>query len=480
MSSGVTSSPGDLVLAWVTRSGGVGSDNDLLPLLHPQANPRNDTLLATTDINGGGNIGGKTGGMAGIGGKGIGVSTEGDLLLGTSQGVLMGTEGALGSSGEGLDGYTEQEHWNRLGMLLVVSSLSALGTLGNIFAIAAVMTEEHLKKKGNVLVVNVMLAGLVVTAGVLPAWVVALLAGWPSPSPEHCPSWLLTALAAHTALLTLPALAWENSARVAGRSVGVGVLATFVGVSWAAAGAVTVTQWVTGLAPPHCASTPAPAAAHTAFTSAVGVTLVGVPLVAALLIHAHTLLSGRGGARRHLPPTVKPPQALARDLALTATNLVVAAVAGSCWAAGVAGDWWANSTLRPGAAWLPVTAATTASFLYAAHKPFREAYIQLFHYCCCKTSVSLSRRGRSGEAAAAAAAAMAAAARPASDVRVHIIPGYNMYTTASSREHRPPSHTHTPKHHVVRKQEGPNTIIPNTMLRKMCMNSSDGDDDIHY
>ncbi|XP_064122456.1 uncharacterized protein LOC135226676 [Macrobrachium nipponense] len=368
-------------------------------------------------------------------------------------------------------GDEEQQHWNRLGMLLLVSTLAALGTLGNIFAIAAVMTEEHLKKKGNVLIVNMMLAGLVVSAGVLPTWVVALLAGWASPTPVCCASWLLTTLAAHCSLLTLPALAWENSARVAGKSMGVVLLTAMVGASWVVAGALTISQWLSGIGPKHCnhkhpllqqqqpPQFPPPTAVHTAFTSAVGVVLVAAPLVVALSVHAHTLLAGRsGGPRRPLPATMKPPQALTRDLALTGTNLVVTAIVGGCWAAGVAGDWWASLTFRNGVAWLPVAAATSSGFLYAAHKPFREAYVQLFHYCCCKTSVSLSRRGRSGEAAAAAAAAVAAAARPASDVRVHIIPGYNMYTTASTREHRPPAHTHVklprnfkesrrPKHH---------------------------------
>lgn len=313
---------------------------------------------------------------------------------------------------------------------------------------------------GNVLVVNLMLAGLVVSAGVLPAWVVALLAGWAPPTPVCSASWVLTTLAAHASLLTLPSLAWENSMRVGGRTLGVLVLSTMVAVSWAGATAITVSQWVMELAPRHCDPDAKPRAiSHTAFTSAVGVTLVAIPLLVALIIHAHTLLAGRGGSRRQLPPTVKPPQALTRDLALTGTNLVVTAVAGGCYVGGLAGDWWVDDPLRSGVAWLSFVAATSSSFLYVAHKPFREAYVQLFHYCCCKTSVSLSRRGRSGEAAAAAAAAMAAAARPPSDVRVHIIPGYNMYTTASARDHRPPSHmrahvkvprvkeSRRPKHH---------------------------------
>ncbi|CAG7831480.1 unnamed protein product [Allacma fusca] len=53
-----------------------------------------------------------------------------------------------------------------------------------------------------------------------------------------------------------------------------------------------------------------------------------------------------------------------------------------------------------------------------ANKDFRRCYIQLFHYCCCKTSVALTRRPRDN-------------LRGGSDVRVHIIPGYNMYSSSA-------------------------------------------------
>lgn len=53
-----------------------------------------------------------------------------------------------------------------------------------------------------------------------------------------------------------------------------------------------------------------------------------------------------------------------------------------------------------------------------SNRDFRRCYIQLFHYCCCKTSVALTRRSRDN-------------LRGGSDVRVHIIPGYNIYTSST-------------------------------------------------
>lgn len=54
-----------------------------------------------------------------------------------------------------------------------------------------------------------------------------------------------------------------------------------------------------------------------------------------------------------------------------------------------------------------------------SNKDFRRCYIQLFHYCCCKTSVALTRRSRDN-------------LRGGSDVRVHIIPGYNIYNSGTT------------------------------------------------
>lgn len=69
--------------------------------------------------------------------------------------------------------------------------------------------------------------------------------------------------------------------------------------------------------------------------------------------------------------------------------------------------------------WPAILPSCISSLIYAlANKDFRRCYIQLFNYCCCKTSVALTRRPRDN-------------LRGGSDVRVHIIPGYNMYSSAS-------------------------------------------------
>lgn len=76
-------------------------------------------------------------------------------------------------------------------------------------------------------------------------------------------------------------------------------------------------------------------------------------------------------------------------------------------------------------AWLALSKSCFNNLVYCAgNRHFRNAYVNLFHYCCCKTTVTFSRRARDG------------ASRPSGDVRVHIIPGYNMYSYTSPTRSR--------------------------------------------
>lgn len=74
-------------------------------------------------------------------------------------------------------------------------------------------------------------------------------------------------------------------------------------------------------------------------------------------------------------------------------------------------------------AWLAISKSCINSIIYGiTNGHFRSAYVNLFHYCCCKTTVSFSRRQRPE------------GIRPSGDVRVHIIPGYNMYCSPQRRD----------------------------------------------
>lgn len=74
------------------------------------------------------------------------------------------------------------------------------------------------------------------------------------------------------------------------------------------------------------------------------------------------------------------------------------------------------------------------SYMYAAtNRDFREAFNKLFYYCCCKSHVTFSRKG---------AAIRRTVANESMGLRVHIIPGLNIYaqrkdtTSASTSSYR--------------------------------------------
>ena len=59
------------------------------------------------------------------------------------------------------------------------------------------------------------------------------------------------------------------------------------------------------------------------------------------------------------------------------------------------------------------------SYMYAAtNRDFREAFNKLFYYCCCKSHVTFTRKG---------AAMRRTLANESMGLRVHIIPGLNIY-----------------------------------------------------
>ena len=316
-----------------------------------------------------------------------------------------------------------------------------------------------------------MLAALLVTTGVLPMAAVNLLADYPATTSSCQASWLLCILAAHTVLFTLPCLAWENNTRLRGFPLPCITLTLFMAASWLIGIILVTTQWTGGFGPTYCEVTsPSDIKTYTIYTSTVGVILVLVPISLSVAIHTRTLLEKNTHPRRrqrHTPPHADPPTSSTslkpttvvpitiRDLALPATNLAVTVIGGALWAAGIASTWWVNTPSKSALDWFSIAAAVIGGFIYAGYKPFREAYIQLFHYCCCKTTVSMSRRGR-GDTAPIAVPINQTPTR-SSDVRVHIIPGYNMYSTGSShREFRPAPIAHkTPRPKDMRRSKHP-------------------------
>lgn len=88
-------------------------------------------------------------------------------------------------------------------------------------------------------------------------------------------------------------------------------------------------------------------------------------------------------------------------------------------------------------AWIGLSKSCVHNAIYCiSNRHFRNAYVNLFHYCCCKTTVSTARRTRND------------GSRPTADVRVHIIPGYNMYSYTSPQRDGNTRHGHWSKRDI--------------------------------
>lgn len=150
--------------------------------------------------------------------------------------------------------------------------------------------------------------------------------------------------------------------------------------------------------------------------------LIILPLVVTFYTHMRIILDVK---RFMSTPNFKPSLNYTWDLALARTNFYSFIIFVAFWLPfGIVISYHitADVTKRSfyATAWIGFIKSCFHNVIYCiTNRHFRNAYVNLFHYCCCKTTVSVSRRQRTETC------------RPTSDVRVHIIPGYNMYSYTS-------------------------------------------------
>lgn len=150
--------------------------------------------------------------------------------------------------------------------------------------------------------------------------------------------------------------------------------------------------------------------------------LIILPLVITFYTHMRIILDVK---RFMNMPNFKPSLNYTWDLSLARTNFYSFLIFVAFWLPfGIVISYQSTADVSKksffATAWIGFTKSCFHNVIYCiTNRHFRNAYVNLFHYCCCKTTVSVSRRTRSE------------ACRPTSDVRVHIIPGYNMYSYTS-------------------------------------------------
>ncbi|KAJ1523704.1 hypothetical protein ONE63_001538 [Megalurothrips usitatus] len=337
------------------------------------------------------------------------------------------TNVAYGAAGveEDVSPVTLDAGWSKVARLLVLAALAVVGSIGNVFLISSILIEDYLKQRGNAFIVNMALADLLVTGLVFPASAVVLLAGLRDTEGACNFHWVVAVLSCLVTVLTFSCIAVENLMRLClppswYECVTPTKITTLLVLIWAGCGTVVGLQTALALGPDYC---------HRKFVGllpyqlTVLVVLVAVPLAITLLCFVAILV--RVNSTR-LPPSYKPPVTFSWDYSLMKSNLLSFACFVVFWLPfGTVLEAKSINTVSPRVlyhlAWFALSKSCLNNFLYCfTNRHFRVAYVNLFHYCCCKTTVALSRRPRAAEAS-----------RPTGDVRVHIIPGYNMYSYTS-------------------------------------------------
>ncbi|XP_063240874.1 melatonin receptor type 1B-A-like [Bacillus rossius redtenbacheri] len=325
--------------------------------------------------------------------------------------------------------FGSSDGWSRLARLLLLASLAVVGSVGNVFMISSVMIEDHLKKRGNVFLVNVALADLLITGMVFPASSVMLLAGLQGSLGVCHFQWFLAILCCLVTVLTLAAIAAENYSRLCLSHQCYALLTSArLTVSlfaiWLLSGLAVTLQFLLDLGPDYCTLR---LASLLPYHAVVGAVFVFLPTAFTLACYARIAFRVRDAKSR---PSFKPPVAFSWDYSLMKTNFYSFVLFVVFWlpfgvALAVGSLHGVSNRLFYNLAFFALSKSCVNNFLYCVtNRHFRSAYVNLFHYCCCKTTVSFSRRTR-GEPA-----------RPSGDVRVHIIPGYNMYSYTSPQRAR--------------------------------------------
>lgn len=325
--------------------------------------------------------------------------------------------------------------WNKVVQLVVLSLVSTLGTIGNFFVISAVIVIPILKTKGNAFLVSLAIADLLITALIIPASCLAILAGSHREDlPYYCNfQWQVTIVYYLVASLTFSSISLENLAGVSNvvtytRCCGskVKIICVII-LTWVVPICVVWIQKIYKFGPDFCNNN---FKISVTYHITLAVCLLGLPLLISLLSFFRALLKMKKqeaiSAEDQKDPVIIYSLPIT-DYKLLKSNCIVFSLYIILWlplcilvGMGIAGRLPKN--LVNSVWWVSLSNGCVHSYAYAATNPhFREAFNKLFYYCCCKTHVSFSRirrqepRGNFNND------------DQSQPLKVHIIQGLNLY-----------------------------------------------------
>ncbi|CAG9801627.1 unnamed protein product [Chironomus riparius] len=328
---------------------------------------------------------------------------------------------------------TLSTEWSRLARLIFLTLLSVIGSVGNIFMISAVMVEDHLKKAGNSLVVNIGLTDLIVTIVVIPISIVSLLAM--NKDEEETPlsvckfQWFLAACAFLVSVLTLAVTSIENYMRLCTTQDGTqqwfsrSNVTAIILLIWFIGCVASGLQYVSEVSFDYCKRNKNSNKTLLPFETGVIATLILLPLLITFLVHIRIIIDAKKFMSQ---PSFKATAMYKSDFSLVRSNFYSFLTFVLFWLpfsiafaiSVTTSPKNINDKVFYYTSWMGLLKSCFHNIIYCiTNRHFRNAYFNLFNYCCCKTTVSTARRRQQDVTR--------------SDVRVHIIPGYNMYSYTS-------------------------------------------------
>ncbi|RWS02332.1 histamine H2 receptor-like protein [Dinothrombium tinctorium] len=320
-------------------------------------------------------------------------------------------------------------NWNGVLRLLLLSLVSTGGSMGSIFVISAITVIETFQVRGNVYLVSLAFSHLMVTLFVLPSSCVAIMAGIPN-DPAICHfQWIITIACLMVSVLSFMFMATENFLGL-GSLVAYDICCTkfriilFTFITWFWGIGFAFTQHIYDFGPSFCAhevNDPIWVPYH----ASVGAVAILLPTLVTMWYFTRSAFR-----MKHLKvqyetnPGEDPWAYIFTEESVLQSNIIVYIISFLMWAPFcVVG---AIHTVKPMSAdvlqtvwWLALSNSCGYSYVYAfTNRDFGEAFFKLFYYCCCKSHVTFTRKG---------AGVRRGLANDPMGLRVHIIPGLNIY-----------------------------------------------------
>ncbi|KAH9511223.1 hypothetical protein DERF_009694 [Dermatophagoides farinae] len=316
--------------------------------------------------------------------------------------------------------------WNRVFKLILLSFVSTIGSMGAIFIVSAITVIDTFQVRGNCFLVSLAFGHLLVTILILPASAIAIMADITEDQTICHFQWLITLACFIVSILSFLFMSIDNY-------FGMKSLITYqlcctkcricflVILIWLAAFIIPFLQHSNHFGPEFCKDK-----RHWKIMTDYHPYVLGFLIICTIITLAYFTYSlfMYKNYKIQLESTPEAANFILTDGCLLQSNVIVYVCSLAMWLPLIV--TMVVDSINPvpqdylDTVWyIAISNSCSFSYMYAAtNRDFRDAFNKLFYYCCCKSHVTFSRKG---------ATIRRTVANESMGLRVHIIPGLNIY-----------------------------------------------------